>query len=172
MSNWNPKPLRPEDPNPLFGMNEEFTVKGEPSPVEKQRIADGTPHTKGGPTRLRPGLVAQDDSGPELYLGKSVNSISDTDDEPEAHMDKSVDPDAVVKSFLSKGDAKIHYKDDHGEEVTFYHEEDEEEEAEKAATSAQNAGEKAGSAVTSAANVAGRAAGSVARTAVNLANTK
>jgi hypothetical protein len=93
MSNWNPKPLRPQDPNPLFKMGDDYTVRKSLSPIEKQRIQDGTPHTKTGRTRLKPGNVEPID-GPELYLHKSVKK----EDAP-----PPPDPDEVVKSFLAKG---------------------------------------------------------------------
>jgi len=97
MSNWSPKPVRPEDPNPLFQMNEEYTVKKSLSPIEHQRLADGTPHTVPGPTRLHPGNVEPVHESPELYLEQMEKS------DPPA---PKLDADLIVKSFLEKGTGK------------------------------------------------------------------
>lgn len=91
MSNWNPKPKRPQDPNPLFKMDEreEYVVKGL-TPIERQRRADGTPHTTGNRTRLVP--------AESFYLEAEKLDKS----QPPAPKKPSLDPDAVVKSFLEK----------------------------------------------------------------------
>jgi hypothetical protein len=94
MSNWNPKPLRPENKNPLFQMNEEWTVKKSLSPIEKQRLQDGTPHTAVRNQHMGPGKTPGID-GPDLYVGEVSKSS--------ASPRKYLEPDDVVKSFLAKG---------------------------------------------------------------------
>lgn len=90
MSYWSPKPLRPQDPNPLFqeSKDDTYTVKGL-SPIERQRRTDGTPYTVGGRTALRPEET--------FYL--SDDKIDKA--QPSAPA-KTLDPDAVVKSFFEK----------------------------------------------------------------------
>ena len=97
MSNWNPKPLRPADPNPLFQMGDEtYVVKGQ-SAIQRQRAADGTPHTKCRPSAL---------SAPDYALYLEDGKIQKSEPAPVA---KALDPDLVVKSFLKGmvGTAKL-----------------------------------------------------------------
>ncbi len=86
----------------MFQMNEEFVIKSEPTPLERQRIMDGTPHTRGGRYRITPGQVEPvGDGHPELYLGKSLSNDGDNEPIPEgAQTKKSLNPDDIVKSFL------------------------------------------------------------------------
>lgn len=146
MPNWNPKPLRPAAENPLFTENQGYTITKSQSlsPMERQRLADGTPHTKTGRTGLRPPLVQRVGDEPELYLGKSVNE----DDKDADEVQKSLNPDLIVKSYLGQD----------GEDT------------EKG--EGDSLGTKAGKVAVGAAKVGARAAGSVARTAVGLASQR
>lgn len=162
MSNWAPKPLRSQDPQPLFKQDDSFTVTKSSSltPLQRQRLQDGTPHTRGSQYRIEPGTAPQI-GGPELYLGDVSKSQA-----PE----ESIDADDIVKSFLSKGDIKISYKDDHGESVDLHHEEDEE--TKKAAEQPQGIGAKLGAAAGKVVRTAGGIAGRVGSTAVGLSQRR
>ena len=96
-NNWHPKPLRPKDPSPLFRQDDSFVVRPNASltPMQRQRIQDGTQHTRGSQHRILPTQAAQN-SGPVLYLGGDDVSKSESCKE-------KLDPDDVVKSFLAKG---------------------------------------------------------------------
>ncbi len=172
--NWHPKPRRPVDPNPLFTEGDSYTIRKSStlSPIERQRIQDGTPHTRGGRYSFQPGQIEPTD-GPRLYIGGDA-------------VEKSVQPtrpnvDELVKSFLAKGVAA-----------------DEEEDTEKAAaTPAPKSAPKAaaasaapnsrptpstGAKTSTASNVgaaagkvigaAGGAAGAVGRTVASLASKR
>lgn len=89
MSNWSPKPLRPEDPNPLFNINDETYVVKAQNAMEVQRSMDGSPHTKLRPSNISP-------KGESLYIQGEPETVSKA-------VDPAWDPDAVVKSFLAKG---------------------------------------------------------------------
>ena len=85
---YNPKPLRPEDPNPLFKFCNDYEFEKELTPIQRQRRVDGTQHTKTGLTKLNPGNV-EPVTGPKLELNKAVKPTK-------------IDPDAVVKAFLER----------------------------------------------------------------------
>lgn len=57
---WSPKPLRPTYNLPE---NEDYSVKTSLTPMERQRISDGTPITVSRPGDLKP-------ADPKIYLGK------------------------------------------------------------------------------------------------------
>lgn len=143
MSNWHPKPIRPHESNPIFVEDKSFTIKksSELTPIQRQRMLDGTQHTRGSQYRIPVGSQPQV-SGPMLYLGPPV-------EKSQTAGKTSLDPDAVVKSFLAKG----------------YEPEEAEEETEKAGM-----GAKMGAAAGKVAQTAGSVAGKVARTAVGLAS--
>lgn len=151
MSNWHPKPIRPQDPNPLFQKDEGFTVKksADLSPIQQQRLQDGTQHTRGSQYRVPVGRLPQV-GGPTLYLGEVEKSVKD-----EA---PAVNPDDVVKGFLSKG-LEIEIEED-----------DDEEETEKAASPSM--GEKLGAAAGKTVQTAGKVAGKVVGTAVGLSQQR
>lgn len=90
-----PRPLqRPASDNSLFALVEQEVVVRELSPIQRQRVEDGTPHTRTAFTALRP-------PEPKLYLegiSKGVNSDGVKDDR--ANPMPVTDPDAVVKAFL------------------------------------------------------------------------
>lgn len=93
MSNWwHPKPLHKGDPSPLFSMDrdEEYVVKSE-NAIQRQRTADGTPHTKYSVN----GLQAKDYT---LYLEGSKVSKSKSVNKDE----EDVDPDEVVKAYMGQ----------------------------------------------------------------------
>lgn len=54
MSNWNPKPLRPQPKNPLFPLVEGETIIKSETPIEVQRRKDGTPITRMGAMAVQP----------------------------------------------------------------------------------------------------------------------
>lgn len=98
MSNWNPKPLRPEDPNPLFKMVDEKPVIKSRTDMERQRDADGTPHTITGRTSLRPPgvrLFVQDDSVEKSTKKQSLNAKENAEED-------AVDPEKIVKAYLAQ----------------------------------------------------------------------
>ncbi len=116
MSNWHPKPLRPKDPNPLCTQDDSYVIKksSDLTPIQRQRIQDGTPHTRGSQYRIQPTQATQI-TGPRLYIGDDVSkSISN---------DKESDPvppnaDEIVKSFLSKGHVAGHEEEEDTEKAT------------------------------------------------------
>jgi len=92
MSYYAPKPLRPEATNPLFTMNDSYTVvKSFMTPIQRQRSLDGSPITTTPRTALRP-------EGERIYLGGDhiTKSVS-CDEKPQP------DPDEVMKSYLARG---------------------------------------------------------------------
>lgn len=144
MSNWHPKPRRPQDPNPLFQEDTGFTItkSADRTPLQKQRLEDGTPHTRGSQFRVPVGRLPQI-GGPELYLEGVEKSQKDGP--------APIDPDAVVKGFLGQ---------------------DDDEDTEKAAPKASTMGEKMGAAAGSAVKTAGKVAGRVVGTAVGLSQKR
>lgn len=102
---WAPKPLRPESDNPLFQLVESPTVVKGLSPMQRQRLADGTPHTVTAATALRP-------ADPVLSLPDSLLSkgslVAKYDERPKQPKQDPEDPMTVVKAYLAfKGaDAK------------------------------------------------------------------
>ena len=98
--NWNPKPRRPTDPNPLFTMDESYEVQKSLTPIQRQRLEDGTPHTK-----CRPSALSAKDY--TLYLGEEPVSKGADPREGQGVTNTDpplMDPDQVVKSFLAKAD--------------------------------------------------------------------
>lgn len=145
--NWHPKPLRPQDPNPLFQKDEGFIIKksADMTPIQRQRLQDGSQHTRGSQYRVPVGRLPQI-GGPELYLEGVEKSVKDKA--------PRLDPDAVVKSFLSKSKVEIEI-------------ENEDEDTEKAGM-----GEKLGAAAGKVVQTAGKVAGKVAGTAVGLSQQR
>jgi len=98
MNNWNPKPLRPKAKDDLFPMEENVTItKGALEPLQAQRRLDGTPLTRHARTALYP-------KGPELYLGEEHVSKGSLNAKDENDSPPKLDPDEVVKAFLSIND--------------------------------------------------------------------
>lgn len=92
MSYWAPETLRKSDPNGLFKMEEEFTVvKKSLTPIQAQRMLDGTPHTKGARSALRP-------EGPTLHLEGLSKSVNADKKAP------ALDADEVLKAYLAHAD--------------------------------------------------------------------
>ena len=94
---WSPKPLRPTPENPLFKLTEPETVVKELSPIQRQRLADGTPHTITPVTSLRPADPALT-IRPELVKGSLVEKY---DERPKQPKQDPEDPSMVVKSYLA-----------------------------------------------------------------------
>lgn len=97
MTWWNPKPLRPAATNPLFKMEEGEVVVKALNPMQRQRLADGSPYTRTAPTALRPAdpaLVLR----PELVKGSLVEKY---DQRPEMPKQDPEDPMSVVKSYMA-----------------------------------------------------------------------
>lgn len=95
---WSPKPLRPEAENPLFEMYEAPVVVKGMTPMQRQRHEDGTPHTRTGPTALRP-------ADPEITLRSDLvkgSLVAKFDERPKAIKQDPQDPISVVKSYLAK----------------------------------------------------------------------
>lgn len=96
-SHWNPKPLRPAAVNPLFKMEEgEVVVKGL-NPMQRQRLADGSPITRTSPSALRPAdpeLILR----PELLKGSLVEKFASR---PELPKQDPEDPLTIVKSYMN-----------------------------------------------------------------------
>lgn len=87
---------KPAPTNNLFPMHEEEIRVYSRSPIQQQRANDGTPHTVGGVTGLRP-------PEPELYLSKAfanpdvpaeANSLNHKYDP------SKIEPNKIVKAFL------------------------------------------------------------------------
>ncbi len=95
---WAPKPNRPESANPLFEMVEAPIVVKGLTPIQRQRLADGTPHTVTGRTALRP-------ADPELKLPESMvkkgSLVEKYDERPKQPKQDPEDPMTVVKSYLA-----------------------------------------------------------------------
>jgi len=101
--NWHPQPLQKSDPNGLFQVEDSVTVVKEVvTPMQRQRRLDGTPHTVGGRTALRP-------EGPKLELNSLKKGLS-PDPEQGGVLDTSpkmfttLNPDEVIKAYLEKHD--------------------------------------------------------------------
>ena len=92
MSNWSPKPMRPESKEQLFEMDDTVeVVKKSLTPMQRQRRKDGTPYTRGGATSLRP-------EGLALYLGDDKVSKGSLDESGTS--EPVLDPTEVVKAYL------------------------------------------------------------------------
>lgn len=96
MTWWAPKPLRPAPKDPLFKVEEAPVVVKGLNPWQRQRLADGTPHTVPGPTALRP-------PDPEMYIRKELVKGSLAENLTREIKPKTdPDPSEVVKAFLEK----------------------------------------------------------------------
>lgn len=87
---------RPKDPNGIFQLDESVEVvrKGL-TPMQRQRQADGSPHTRHGHSKLRP-------EGPRLHLGSDkISKSKDASLNERKESDPAPDPDAVVKAYLN-----------------------------------------------------------------------
>jgi hypothetical protein len=86
--------VRPQSANNLFPMVEGDVHVYSRSPIQQQRANDGTPHTVGGVTGLRP-------PEPELYLSKA---FANPDVPAEANAlnnpTSKIEPNKIVKAFL------------------------------------------------------------------------
>lgn len=89
-----PKPLRGEDPNPLFKQNDGYTVRKSYSPIERQRMADGTQHSMHRPSAVEP-------KDYDLYIGADKVSKSKKKEEDKSLNVKDRDPDEVIKAFMN-----------------------------------------------------------------------
>ena len=101
MSMWAPKPLRPEPENPLFEMVEAPVVIKGLSPIQRQRLADGSQHTITGPTALRPADPTL--TLPETMMNKG-SLVEKYDERPKMPKQEPEDPMTVVKSYLAKAE--------------------------------------------------------------------
>ena len=93
---WSPKPMRQIDDS-LFQMTEAPTVVKSLTPIQRQRLRDGTPHTNGALSSLRapePTLVLS----PALVKGSLV---AEYDSRPKPINQDPPDPMTVVKSYLA-----------------------------------------------------------------------
>lgn len=100
---WAPKPLRPAAENPLFEMVESPTVVKGLTPIQRQRLADGTPHTVTGlPVGAPPDPVL---ALPPSMLKKG-SLVEKYDERPKQPKQDPEDPMTVVKSYLAKGDIR------------------------------------------------------------------
>lgn len=99
MSMWAPKPLRPDSENPLFEMVEAPVVVKGLSPIQRQRLADGSQHTITGPTALRPADPVL--SLPETMVKKG-SLVEKYDERPKPIKQDPEDPMTVVKSYLAE----------------------------------------------------------------------
>lgn len=100
---WSPRPLRPASANPIFEMVEpEPVIKGL-SPMQRQRLEDGTPITRSGPTALRPAdpmLVLR----PELSKGSLAEKLEEKNPKYGAPRQDPQEPLGVIKSYLEKAE--------------------------------------------------------------------
>lgn len=86
-----PVPLRKSDSDPLFKVEDDgYTVRKSYSPIERQRMADGTPHTNS-----RPSAVEAKDY--DLYVKVEKSKKEEEDKSLNA---KKCDPDDIVKAFM------------------------------------------------------------------------
>jgi len=90
---WSPKPRRELNKSGLFSYDEgEVKIeKSQPNRWKQQRDADGTPHTRGGPSALAPPLA-----GPALFIADMEKATSG-DDGPQPRIE---DAEKVVKAYL------------------------------------------------------------------------
>jgi hypothetical protein len=85
-----PKPLRQSDPNPLFKEADDgYVVKGRTA-IERQRDADGTGYSTNRPSSVEPKDYSLYVEADKVSKSKSIST------------DKEVDPDEVIKSYMSK----------------------------------------------------------------------
>lgn len=89
---WSPKPTKVVPESPLFVWDDAPTIVKGLSPMERQRMEDGTHHTRTGPTNLRP-------ADPELYISKG-SLVEKYDERPKLPKQDPQDPMFVVKSYL------------------------------------------------------------------------
>lgn len=98
---WSPKPLRPEIAGRgLFDIVEDPIIVKGLSPIQEQRLRDGTPHTRGG-------LPVGGPPDPVLSLKPSLmksSLVAKYDERPQQPKMDPVDPMMVVKSYLAKSD--------------------------------------------------------------------
>lgn len=170
MSNWNPRPLRPKDANPLFQQDERFVIKksAELTPLQRQRHQDGTQHTRGSQYRISP-VQATQSQGPTLYLEdveKSVNTQKESS--------PPLNADDVVKSFLGAarvavGAGKLAAAG--AKKLKKAAQDEDEEDTEKAAKT-QGVGATIGAAAGKVARTAGAVAGRVGSTVAGLASQR
>jgi hypothetical protein len=100
MSNWHPKPLRPQDPNPLFDMDDESYVVKSMTPLQRQRAADGTLHSNKRRDGLAPPSVPNVD-GETFYI---QSDGAEEGVQKSRHPQESIDVRAVLKAFFEKGE--------------------------------------------------------------------
>ncbi len=93
MSNWNPKPLRPEATDQLFPLVEGEPVIKHMNPMQQQRTQDGSQYTRHGVSSLVP-------PGPKLRLD-DFDKINKAQEE-EVVEEEELDVDEVVKAFLGR----------------------------------------------------------------------
>jgi hypothetical protein len=92
---WEPKPLRPMYNLPV---NEEYRIKKDLTPMERQRRSDGSPITVSRPYDLKP-------ADPKIYLGKGSlaeklpPATSQTNTDPPQFCEHSFSE--LVKSYLN-----------------------------------------------------------------------
>jgi hypothetical protein len=92
---WAPKPLRNLNLSGIFSHGNPEMSKEAPNPYSEQRTRDGSPHTTGAPTALRP-----PPAGPKLFLD-DLSKAKSTDLAPKK---ARYDAEAVVKAFLASGE--------------------------------------------------------------------
>ena len=100
MTWWNPKPLRPQADNTLFTFHEQPTVVRGLSPMQRQRLADGTPPTVSGPTALRPADPALN-IRPSLVKSSMVEKIEEENPRYGVPRRDPVEPLGVIKSYMA-----------------------------------------------------------------------
>lgn len=89
-----PVPFRKSDPDPLFKSEDGgYIVRKSYSPIERQRMADGTQHSMN-----RPSAVEAKDY--DLYIGEDKVSKSKKKEEDKSLNVKERDPDEIIKAFM------------------------------------------------------------------------
>lgn len=90
-----PVPFRKSDPDPLFKEDKDgYTVRKSYSPIERQRMADGTQHSMNRPSALAP-------KDYDLYIGEDKVSKSKKKKEEDKSLNvKDRDPDEIIKAFM------------------------------------------------------------------------
>lgn len=85
-----PKPLRQSDPNPLFKEADSgYVVKGRTA-IERQRDADGSGYSMTRPSSVEPKDYSLYVEADKVSKSKSLST------------EKEVDPDEVIKSYMTK----------------------------------------------------------------------
>lgn len=96
MDHWAPRPMRQLNIDGMFGTSAHTTTITNTSPMERQRIKDGSPITRGNVTRFHPPET------PLIIKGKcSSEELKKTDDEC-SDIEKVNKAQEFIKSYMGR----------------------------------------------------------------------